>query len=60
MEKKKRGRPLKVNAKRRKISIRISEEDAIKLEYLMRDKEMTLPDIFKNGLKMVYNLAKYK
>lgn len=56
---KKRGRPLKEDAKRRVISVRVKGTDIEKLEYLVREKGMTYTDVFEQGLKMTYNLKKF-
>ena len=55
---KKRGRPVKQDAKRKKISVRIEGTDVEKLDYLINEKGMTYTEIFKQGLKMIYNLKK--
>lgn len=58
-EEKKRGRPLKVDAKRRSVTVRVDRTDEEKLDYLVKDRGMTYTEIFKTGLKMTYNLKKY-
>ena len=52
---KKRGRPAKIGAKRKKISVRIEGTDVEKLDYLINEKGMTYTEVFKEGLKMTYN-----
>ena len=58
-EEKKRGRPLKADAKRRSVTVRVDRTDEEKLDYLINDRGMTYTEIFKMGLKMTYNLKKY-
>lgn len=60
MEKRRRGRPLKIDAKRKILSARISSGAASMVEYLLKEKHMTISEIIENGIKVVYNLAKYK
>lgn len=55
---KKRGRPVKQDAKRKKISVRVEGTDAEKLDFLVNEKGMTYTEIFKQGLKMIYNLKR--
>ena len=55
---KKRGRPIKQGAKRKKISVRIEGTDVEKLDFLVNDKGMTYTEVFKEGLKMTYNLKR--
>lgn len=55
---KKRGRPLKPYVKRKKISVRVEGTDVEKLDYLINEKGMTYTEVFKEGLKMTYNLKK--
>lgn len=56
---KKRGRPAKIGAKRKKISVRVEGTDVEKLDYLINEKGMTYTEVFKEGLKMAYNLRKF-
>ena len=58
-EEKKRGRPIKADAKRRSVTVRVDGTDEEKLDYLINDRGMTYTEIFKMGLKMTYNLKKY-
>lgn len=58
-EVKKRGRPAKIGAKRKKISVRVEGTDVEKLDYLINEKGMTYTEVFKEGLKMAYNLRKF-
>ena len=53
---KKRGRPAKIGVKRKKISVRVEGTDVEKLDFLVNEKCMTYTEIFKQGLKMIYNL----
>jgi len=55
---KKRGRPIKEDAKKKKISVRVDGTDAAKLDFLVNEKGMTYTEIFEMGLKMTYNLKK--
>ena len=55
---KKRGRPAKQDAKRKKISVRVEGTDVEKLDYLINEKGMTYAEVFKEGLKMTYNLKR--
>ena len=55
---KKRGRPAKIGVKRKKISVRVEGTDVEKLDFLVGEKGMTYTEIFKQGLKMIYNLKK--
>ena len=55
---KKRGRPIKPDAKRRILTVRVSGTDAEKLDYLVTERGMTYTEIFEMGLKMTYNLKK--
>ena len=55
---KKRGRPVKQDAKRKKISVRVGGTDVEKLNFLVNEKGMTYTEIFKQGLKMTYNLKR--
>ena len=55
---KKRGRPVKLDAKRKKISVRVEGTDVEKLDFLVNEKCMTYTEIFKQGLKMIYNLKR--
>lgn len=55
---KKRGRPVKQDAKRKKISVRVEGTDVEKLDFLVNEKCMTYTEIFKQGLKMIYNLKR--
>lgn len=55
---KKRGRPAKIGAKRKKISVRVEGTDVEKLNFLVNEKGMTYTEIFKQGLKMTYNLKR--
>ena len=55
---KKRGRPVKQDAKRKKISVRVDGTDVEKLDFLVNEKGMTYTEIFKQGLKMTYNLKR--
>lgn len=54
----KRGRPVKQDAKRKKISVRVEGTDVEKLDFLVNEKCMTYTEIFKQGLKMIYNLKR--
>ena len=56
---KKRGRPIKQDAKRKKISVRVEGTDVEKLDFLVNEKGMTYTEVFKEGLKMTYNLRKF-
>ena len=58
-EVKKRGRPAKIGAKSKKISVRVERTDVEKLDYLINEKGMTYTEVFKEGLKMTYNLRKF-
>lgn len=55
---KKRGRPAKIGVKRKKISVRVEGTDVEKLDFLVNEKCMTYTEIFKQGLKMIYNLKR--
>ena len=55
---KKRGRPAKIGVKRKKISVRVEGTDVEKLDYLINEKGMTYTEVFKEGLKMIYNLKR--
>lgn len=55
---KRRGRPIKQDAKRKKISVRVEGTDVEKLDFLVNEKCMTYTEIFKMGLKMIYNLKR--
>ena len=55
---KKRGRPAKIGVKRKKISVRVEGTDVEKLDYLINEKGMTYTEVFKEGLKMTYNLKR--
>ena len=55
---KKLGRPAKQDAKRKKISVRVEGTDVEKLDYLINEKGMTYTEVFKEGLKMTYNLKR--
>ena len=55
---KKRGRPIKQDAKQKKISVRIEGTDVEKLDFLVNEKGMTYTEVFKEGLKMTYNLKR--
>ena len=55
---KKRGRPIKQDVKRKKISVRIEGTDVEKLDFLVNEKGMTYTEVFKEGLKMTYNLKR--
>ena len=55
---KKRGRPVKQDAKRKKISVRVEGTDVEKLDFLVNKKGMTYTEVFKEGLKMTYNLKR--
>lgn len=55
---KKRGRPIKPDAKRRRICIRVKATDVAKLDFLTKEKGMTQAEIFEMGLKMVYNVKR--
>ena len=55
---KKRGRPAKIGVKRKKISVRVEGTDVEKLDFLVNEKGMTYTEIFKRGLKMIYNLKR--
>ena len=55
---KKRGRPVKQDAKRKKISVRVEGTDVEKLDFLVNERGMTYTEIFKQGLKMIYNLKR--
>lgn len=55
---KKRGRPLKPDAKRKRICVRVAATDVHKLDFLINEKGMTPTEIFEQGLKMTYNLKK--
>ena len=55
---KKRGRPAKIGVKRKKISVRVEGTDVEKLDFLVNEKGMTYTEVFKQGLKMAYNLKR--
>lgn len=55
---KKRGRPAKIGVKRKKISVRVEGTDVEKLDFLVNEKCMTYTEIFKQGLKMIYNFKR--
>ena len=55
---KKRGRPVKQDAKRKKISVRVEGTDVEKLDFLVNERGMTYTEVFKHGLKMTYNLKR--
>ena len=55
---KKRGRPAKIGVKRKKISVRVEGTDVERLDFLVNEKCMTYTEIFKQGLKMIYNLKR--
>lgn len=49
---------MKIGVKRKKISVRVEGTDVEKLDYLINEKGMTYTEVFKEGLKMTYNLKK--
>lgn len=49
---------MKIGAKRKKISVRVEGTDVEKLNFLVNEKGMTYTEIFKQGLKMTYNLKR--
>ena len=55
---KKKGRPAKIGIKRKKISVRVEGTDVEKLDFLVNEKGMTYTEVFKEGLKMTYNLKR--
>lgn len=54
----KRGRPKKEDLKRGQYRLRMSAEDEKMLAYICEKKGLTKAQIFREGLRMQYNLAK--
>lgn len=52
------GRPKKNGAKRVLISIRLDDEAARELDYLRVKMDLSMTDILRKGLKILYNLEK--
>lgn len=52
------GRPKKNGAKRIRISIRLDDEAARELDYLRVKMDLSMTDILRKGLKILYNLEK--
>ena len=56
----KRGRPCKDGSKKRRFEIRLDEKNREMLEFLAEKTGKTKTDIMTNGLRMYYNLEKYR
>lgn len=52
------GRPKKNGAKMVRISIRLDDEAARELDYLRVKMDLSMTDILRKGLKILYNLEK--
>lgn len=57
---KKRGRPKKENVKNKRLNIRLSEDEYERLESVMSRTGESATKIMLEGLRMYYNLTKYK
>lgn len=56
----KRGRKLKTNPKNRQYRLRLNQEEYEKIEFLAIQKEMTMADILRKGVNMMYELERSK
>lgn len=57
---KRRGRPKSKSPKNRMYRIRLDENDVTKLEYVSEKMGESPTEIFREGLRMRYNLALFK
>lgn len=55
----KRGRPITDEARKYVFTVRLTREETEMLYYLMDRKGMTISEIFRKGVLMQYNLAKF-
>lgn len=55
-----RGRPKKDNSRCRICKARLTDEEMKMLEYLYAETGQSVSDILRAGIKMQYNLEKYK
>ena len=53
------GRPPKVDSRKRKYQLRMTQEEYEKLEYLSIQKGKTMSDILREGIEMIYNLERF-
>lgn len=56
----KRGRKPKTNPKNRQYRLRLNQEEYEKIEFLAIQKEMTMADILRKGVNMMYELERSK
>lgn len=56
----KRGRPKKEESKKERIIIRIDDEEKDMLDYLSEMTGMSKSEVVRKGMRMVYNLEKYR
>ena len=53
---KKRGRPIKEDAKRRAFNLRLTDDEAVMLNILSSETGKTMTEILRKGLEMQYKL----
>lgn len=54
-----RGRPRKEGSRNRQIRIRVTDEELISLEDVSYETGISVSDLLRIGMKMVYNQNKY-
>lgn len=54
----KRGRPVKDEARKRQYRLRLSEEEEAKLNYIQKKEGKTKAEILREGLDVMYRVAK--
>lgn len=57
---KNRGRPKKENARKIGYLLRINDEEKAMLDYLSGKLRQSKADVIRKGLKILYNLEKYR
>lgn len=58
--KKKRGRPHVYKPKTNVVPIRITDEELAQLAYICEKEDISKSDVFREGLRMMYNLTVYR
>ena len=59
-KKSKRGRPKTGNSRKNRYNLRLNDEESGYLDYIFDKTGTKKSDILRKGLKMYYNLEKYK
>lgn len=56
---KKRGRPPKVDSRKRQYRLRLTEKEYEKIEFLAIQRGKTFADILREGVDLLYNIENF-